>query len=110
MSDRDKDVEILALRHQITVYGARTTTLLLRWAFAGRSGCSVVLVDQSCDSPSTVDPGGMSIIWLGSCMGGRSERVGAEYRVASCDLGVLMQEAAEPVSSGDLDVGVDGIG
>lgn len=40
----------------------------------------------------------------------RSDRVGAEYRVASCDLGVLMQEAAEPVSSGDLDVGVDGIG
>jgi hypothetical protein len=36
--------------------------------------------------------------------------VGAEYCVASCDLGVLMQEAAEAVSPGDLDVGVDWIG
>jgi hypothetical protein len=37
------------------------------------------------------------------------ESVGAEYCVASCDLGVLVYEAAEPVSSGDLDVGVDRI-
>jgi hypothetical protein len=37
-------------------------------------------------------------------------RVGAEYCVASCDLGVFVEEAAEPVSSGDLDVGVDRMG
>jgi hypothetical protein len=36
--------------------------------------------------------------------------VGAEYRVTSCDLGVFVEEAAEPVSSNNLDVGVDGIG
>jgi hypothetical protein len=35
--------------------------------------------------------------------------VGAEYCVISCDLGVFVEEAAEPVSSDDLDVGVDGI-
>jgi hypothetical protein len=38
------------------------------------------------------------------------DRVGAEYCVSSCDLGVFMEEAAEAVSSGDLDVGVDGLG
>lgn len=36
--------------------------------------------------------------------------VGAEYCVTSCDPGVFVEEAAEPVASGDLDVGVDGIG
>jgi hypothetical protein len=36
--------------------------------------------------------------------------VGAEFCVTSCDLGVLVEEAAEPVSSDDLDVGVDRIG
>lgn len=36
--------------------------------------------------------------------------VGAEYCVSSCDLGVFMQEAAEAVPSGDIDVGVDRIG
>jgi ABC-type multidrug transport system fused ATPase/permease subunit len=36
--------------------------------------------------------------------------VGAEYCVTSRDLGVFVEEAAEPVSSDDLDVGVDGIG
>jgi hypothetical protein len=36
--------------------------------------------------------------------------VGAEYCVTSCDLGVFVEEAAEPVSSDGLDVGVDGIG
>src|SRR5690348_1801898 len=35
--------------------------------------------------------------------------VGAEYCVTSCDLGVFVEEAAEPVSSYDLDVGVGGI-
>ncbi|MEV1168750.1 hypothetical protein [Nonomuraea sp. NPDC049784] len=85
MSDRDKDVEILALRHQITVLerqlgadtkvrfaaedqaflaalltslprevlrlcGAKTRIPLLSWAFAGRSGCSAVLVDHICDA------------------------------------------------------------
>jgi hypothetical protein len=38
------------------------------------------------------------------------EGVGAEYCVASCDLGIFVEEAAEPVSSDDLDVGVDRIG
>jgi hypothetical protein len=36
--------------------------------------------------------------------------VGAEYRVASCDLRVFVEESAEPVASSDLDVGVDGVG
>jgi hypothetical protein len=35
---------------------------------------------------------------------------GAEYCVTSRDLGVFEEEAAEPVPSDDLDVGVDGIG
>lgn len=39
-----------------------------------------------------------------------TNRVGAEYCVTSRDLGVFVKEAAEPVSSGDLDVVVDGIG
>jgi hypothetical protein len=38
------------------------------------------------------------------------KRVDAKYCVTSCDLGVFVREAAEPVSSGDLDVGVDVIG
>jgi hypothetical protein len=38
------------------------------------------------------------------------EPVGAEYCGTSCDLGVFVKEAAESVSSGDLDVGVDRIG
>ena len=37
-------------------------------------------------------------------------RVGAEYGVTSRDLGVFVKQAAEPVSSDDLDVGVDGLG
>ncbi|PRX64939.1 hypothetical protein B0I32_108300 [Nonomuraea fuscirosea] len=36
--------------------------------------------------------------------------VGAEYWVSSRDLRVLVEEATEPVLSGDLDVGVDWIG
>jgi hypothetical protein len=36
--------------------------------------------------------------------------VGAEYCVTSCDLGVFVEEAAKPVSSDDLDVGVGGMG
>jgi hypothetical protein len=35
--------------------------------------------------------------------------VGAEYCVTSCDLGVFVEESAKPVSSDDLDVGVDRI-
>jgi hypothetical protein len=34
----------------------------------------------------------------------------AEYCVTSRNVGVFVEEAAEPVSSGDRDVGVDGIG
>jgi hypothetical protein len=36
--------------------------------------------------------------------------LGTEYPVTSCDLGVFEEETAEPVSSDDLDVGIDGIG
>src|SRR6266567_6251656 len=36
-------------------------------------------------------------------------RVGARNSVTSCDLGVFVEEAAEPVASDDLDVGVDGV-
>jgi hypothetical protein len=38
------------------------------------------------------------------------KRVGAEYLATLCDLGVFMDEPAEPISSDDLDVGVDGVG
>jgi hypothetical protein len=37
-------------------------------------------------------------------------RVGAENSVTLCDLGVFVQEPADPVLSGDRDVGVDGVG
>jgi hypothetical protein len=37
-------------------------------------------------------------------------RVGTEYSAGLCDLGVFVDEAAEPVSSDDLDVGVDEVG
>jgi hypothetical protein len=40
----------------------------------------------------------------------RFRPVGAEYSATLCDLRVFMNEAAEPVSSEDLDVGVDGVG
>jgi hypothetical protein len=43
------------------------------------------------------------------CLGGQELPVGAES-VTSCDLGVFVEEAAESISSGDLDVGVDRIG
>jgi hypothetical protein len=33
--------------------------------------------------------------------------VGARYRVTSCDLGIFVQQAAEPVSPDDLDIGID---
>jgi hypothetical protein len=33
-----------------------------------------------------------------------------EYRVVSCDLGVFAEEAAKPVSSDDLNAGIDPIG
>ncbi len=33
--------------------------------------------------------------------------VGAENSATSCDLGVFVEEAAEPVASDDLEVGVD---
>jgi hypothetical protein len=36
--------------------------------------------------------------------------VGAEYSATLCDLGVFVDEAAQPVSSDDLDVVVDGFG
>ena len=36
--------------------------------------------------------------------------VGARNSVTSCDLGVFVEEAAEPVASDDLDVRVDGVG
>jgi hypothetical protein len=39
-----------------------------------------------------------------------SGRVGAEYSATLCDLGVFMDESAEPISSDDLDAGVDGVG
>jgi hypothetical protein len=39
-----------------------------------------------------------------------TDRVGAEYCVISRDLGVFVKQAANPVSSDGLDVGVDGIG
>jgi hypothetical protein len=45
--------------------------------------------------------------WKQQCV---TLRVGAGYCVTSCDLGVFVEEAAESVSSGDLDVGVTGIG
>jgi len=35
--------------------------------------------------------------------------MGAEYCGTSCDLGVFVDDAGEPVSLNDLDVGVDGI-
>jgi hypothetical protein len=47
-----------------------------------------------------------------ACQAGQpvGARVGAEYRVTSRDLQVFVEVAAEPVMSGDLDVGVDGVG
>jgi hypothetical protein len=42
--------------------------------------------------------------------GALDHRVGAEYSATLCDLGVFMDEPAEPVASDDLDVGVDGVG
>jgi hypothetical protein len=38
------------------------------------------------------------------------KRVGAGYSATLCDLGVFMNEPAEPISSDDPDVGVDGVG
>jgi hypothetical protein len=35
--------------------------------------------------------------------------VGAEYSATLCDLGVFMDQPTEPISSADLDVGVDGV-
>jgi hypothetical protein len=43
-------------------------------------------------------------------VGGVPSCGGAEYCVTSGDVGVFVEEAAEPVASDDLDVGVDGIG
>src|SRR5690348_13670782 len=40
----------------------------------------------------------------------RPRPVGARNSVTSCDLGVFVEEAAEPVASDDLDVRVDGVG
>lgn len=40
----------------------------------------------------------------------RLMRVGAEYCVTSRDLGVFVKQAAEPISSGDPDLGINGIG
>jgi hypothetical protein len=37
-------------------------------------------------------------------------RVGAEYSATLCDLGVLIDDSTESISSDDLDVGVDGVG
>jgi hypothetical protein len=36
--------------------------------------------------------------------------VGAEYSATLCDLGVFMDQPTEPISSDDLDVGVDRVG
>jgi hypothetical protein len=36
--------------------------------------------------------------------------VGAEYSAPLCDLGVFMDQPTEPISSDDLDVGVDRVG
>jgi hypothetical protein len=39
----------------------------------------------------------------------RPKPVGAEYSATLCDLGVFMDQPTEPISSDDLDVGVDGV-
>jgi hypothetical protein len=39
-----------------------------------------------------------------------TDPVGAENSATLCDLGVFVEQAAEAISSDDLDVGVDGIG
>jgi hypothetical protein len=36
--------------------------------------------------------------------------VGARNSVTSCDLGIFVEEAAEPVASDDFDVVIDGVG
>jgi hypothetical protein len=43
---------------QIAVCGVKGQRPWLSWAFAGRSGSSVVLADQPSDGPSMADPGG----------------------------------------------------
>jgi hypothetical protein len=37
-------------------------------------------------------------------------RVGAGYSVTLCDLGVFVEEAAEPISPDHVDLGIDGMG
>ncbi|MCW2860420.1 MAG: hypothetical protein JWP48_2128 [Actinoallomurus sp.] len=71
--------------------GARAT-----WKSAHHAGPSTAVVDRNLRGWRRVRNAG--------------QPVGAEYCVTSCDLGVFVEEAAESVSSGDLDVGVDRIG
>jgi len=40
---------------------------------------------------------------------GSNPACGCPNSVTSCDLGVFVEQAAEPVASDDLDVGVDGV-
>ena len=73
---------------------------MVTWPDLGLGGV-VIFADHAAGGAFSAD---------GSQAGRVPDRVGAEYCVTSCDLGIFVEEAAESVSSDDLDVGVGGIG
>ena len=110
MRDRDKDIEILALRHQLGVLERQLGDEKVRFTPADRAFLATLLhrlPRAALGRPRAAFLRSQAEALLACDF--FAALVGAEYCVRSRDLGVFVDEAAESVSSDDRDVGVDGV-
>jgi hypothetical protein len=97
-SDAAKDVEILVLRHEIAVLRRHNPRPRMTWLDRAILSALSRLLPPPLRRLRLVSP--RTLLRLARSAGHPPlDLVGAENRVTSCDMQVLVDEAAEPVSS-----------
>ena len=103
-SDASKDVEILVLRHEVAVLRRQVTCSKPDWADRAVIAAMTRLLPSCLRLHRIVTPGTL-LAWHRRLIKKKWTLWVPKTRVTSCDLGIFMDQAAEPVPAQDPDIG-----